>query len=399
MRSRRSAERVPRALPPTPEIRALRPKLLRWYRANRRDLPWRHTTDPYAIWVAETMLQQTTVAAVIPYYERFMARLPDVRSLASASEETVLALWSGLGYYRRARALRAGAITVLEAFDGRIPDDPTLLVELPGVGRYTAGAIASVAFQREAPIVDGNVRRVLSRLFRLDANGSRGDEIAWAIAAILVRGRNPGDLNQALMELGATVCTPRSPRCSVCPVSRTCLAFASGEVFAYPKPAPRRPPRTVHAAVALIVRDGRVLLERPSGVSPLRGSWDLPARVVAEGERASDVLVRRLAESRDVILTDLRASVTARHAILDMRLRLEVFRCSAVQARSRGALWRYAALETIDACAVSGATRKILALELGSRHGRQGRSHGGIQSGSRREVPRSGSGSRGRSNA
>jgi A/G-specific adenine glycosylase len=267
-----------------PDVRALRAPLLRWYAKHRRDLPWRKTRDPYAIWVSEAMLQQTTVAAVIPYWERFLKRFPDVGTLARAKEEDVLAAWTGLGYYRRARALREGAIAVLERHAGTVPGDREALLALPGIGPYTAGAIASVAFGRAEPVVDGNVKRVFARLFALRASGASAERRYWEIAGRLVEGPAPGDLNQALMELGATICTPRSPDCPRCPLSRACRARASGRPEAFPR-APRRPEvREIDVAVAWIERAGRVLVERAHPGSPLRGAWDLPATIVEQGD-------------------------------------------------------------------------------------------------------------------
>ena len=196
--------------------REARRALLAWYRAARRDLPWRRTRDPYAIWVSETMLQQTRVEAVIPYYERFLARFPDVGALAGADLDDVLSLWAGLGYYSRARNLKRAAEQVVTRIAGRLPDDADALRELPGIGRYTAGAIASIAFDRPAPIVDGNVARVLARLLGICASRSRSSAVKarlWEEAERLADGPAPGDLNQALMELGARVCIPRAPRC------------------------------------------------------------------------------------------------------------------------------------------------------------------------------------------
>src|SRR5262245_56574691 len=232
------------------EPKALRAPLLRWYRKHKRDLPWRRTQDPYAIWVSEAMLQQTTVAAVIPYWHRFLARFPNVAALARATEEEVLAMWTGLGYYRRARALREGAIKVMERHRGMVPGDRDSLLALPGVGAYTAGAIASVAFGRPEPVVDGNVKRVFSRLFAIKGNGAAVEKKHWRIARSLVEGPHPGELNQALMELGATVCTPRSPECKRCPIAKTCRARELGRQASFPATVARKAIQDVELAVA-----------------------------------------------------------------------------------------------------------------------------------------------------
>ncbi|MBZ0116093.1 MAG: A/G-specific adenine glycosylase, partial [Sandaracinaceae bacterium] len=220
------------------EPSARRTKLLAWYDASKRALPWRETRDPYSVWVSEVMLQQTRVETVVPYYLRFMERFPDPASLASAQDDEVMSHWSGLGYYRRARLLIAGVREVVERYGGAIPESAEARLSLPGVGRYTAGAIGSIAFDKEEPIVDGNVARVLARLHGIeDAIGSKNaDKQFWLRAEELVRGERPGDLNQALMELGATVCTPRNPDCARCPIREGCAARETDRQHSLPVP-------------------------------------------------------------------------------------------------------------------------------------------------------------------
>lgn len=396
----------PRATPPLPEedLRRLRAPLLRWYRRHRRDLPWRRTRDPYAIWVSEVMLQQTRVAVVLNYYERFLRRFPDVAALARASEDEVLAAWSGLGYYRRAISLRRGAIAVTERSGGELPDDPAALIEIPGIGRYTAGAIASVAFGRDAPVLDGNVRRVLSRVSGFRPSGAADVERLWCAAAALARGASPGDVNQAMMELGARVCTPRSPDCPACPWRRPCRARASGEPESYQPPRrPATPPERVVVAVAVVRRGRSVLLERRDGRTPLRGRWDLPARTVPVGA-APDEAIRGALASRGIDADVKRPVATVPHAILDRRLELAI-----CPARPRGRLGlsedlRWADRGALDEVAVSGATRKVLrvlsesvvARRRPASTGVQKRSHGGSHPGSTRRVAGGGGGSSGR---
>lgn len=235
---------------------AIRRKLLGWYDDASRDLPWRHTRDPYAVWVSEVMLQQTRVDTVIPYYERFLARFPTLHALAEADEDAVLSHWSGLGYYRRARLLHAGVREVVAQYGGAVPEDADARRSLPGVGRYTAGAIGSIAFGREEPVVDGNVTRVLARLMRIKTpvGASVTTERLWEEAARLVLGERPGDLNQALMELGATICTPKQPRCDACPVSDTCRAHVTREVDEIPVPRARKAPKEVKLAAVVATR-------------------------------------------------------------------------------------------------------------------------------------------------
>lgn len=268
--------------------------LVDWYRANRRDLPWRRTRDPYAIWVSETMLQQTRVRVVVPYWQSWMARFPTAAALAAAPLDDVLSAWSGLGYYGRARNLYLGAREVVARYGGRLPETAGELRSLPGIGRYTAGAIASMAFDRREPLVDGNVARVLSRLFAVeeDVKSAAGQKRLWQLAGELVPADAPGDFNQALMELGATLCTPSAPRCPDCPLVAGCRARLAGRERELPRMPERRrdADKPLLAAVAAwIERGGRVLLARraPSGL--FGGLWELPQAASRSG------LVRTLA--------------------------------------------------------------------------------------------------------
>ncbi len=275
--------------------RALRRALLAWYARHRRALPWRGVRDPYRIWVSEVMLQQTRIATATPYYHAFLDRFPTLAALARARAAEVLAAWSGLGYYRRARSLHEAARQVVREHDGRVPDDPAAFARLPGVGRYTAGAVLSIAYDRPLPALDGNAARVLSRLEALPASvrDAAGARRLWTRAAALVPPARPGDWNQALMELGATLCTPRAPRCPVCPVRRHCRALALGRVDRLPPVSPRRAGERVRLACALVTRRGRVLMTRREGPL-LAGLWEPPSVEVRQG-RPEAALRRRLA--------------------------------------------------------------------------------------------------------
>ena len=333
---------TPRGVDPEPGLgagraAALRSDLLAWYRANRRDLPWRRTRDPYAIWLSEAMLQQTRVETVIPYWERFLARFPSVEALAEADLEAVYGMWAGLGYYSRARNLHAAARAIVERHGGALPSEPSLLRELPGVGRYTAGAIASIAFGRPEPVLDGNVERVLARILpvREDVKAKAGAARLWAAAAALAGGPSPGDVNQALMELGALVCTPRAPRCLACPVRAHCAAQAEGDAELLPVRPARSAPRPVRAVAALVLRGGRALfVKRPAG-GLLGGLWELPGGELARGEKPDDAVRRHLRERTGLELDALAPAGEVEHVFTHRHLRLRLFRADAAPGRVR----------------------------------------------------------------
>jgi A/G-specific adenine glycosylase len=318
-------------------VKRVRSALLRWYRANRRDLPWRRTRDPYAIWVSETMLQQTRVETVIPYYERFLERFPDVEALASADMDDVLGEWAGLGYYSRARNLRAAAREIADSHAGRLPDDAEGLRSLPGIGRYTAGAVASIAFDRPEPVVDGNVARVLCRLLGIREDIARPpvQRRLWEEATGLADGPDPGDLNQGLMELGALVCTPAEPRCPACPLRSHCDARRRGDAATLPikrrKPAVRR----IEAAAAWLPRRGKVLAVRrpPNGL--LGGLWELPGGELERREDPAAGLIRSLRLRVGLAVERAEYVGAVEHLFTHRRLRLHLFRCEPPQGRTR----------------------------------------------------------------
>ena len=277
----------------------LRRELLAFYDAHHRDLPWRGSRDPYAIWVSEVMLQQTQSSVVKGYFEPFLARFPTPCALASAPLDDVLAAWRGLGYYARARNLWVAAQLVVERHQGQLPRSAAALRKLPGFGRYTTGAVASIAFGLPEPLVDGNVDRVLSRLFAVE--GLPGDptreRTLWTLAGRLVQGERPGDWNQALMELGATLCLPSRPACLLCPVRGSCAALARGLEDRLPPPRPAPARRPLRLAVAVARRRGRLLLGRRPPRGLFGGLWELPSREVPRAAAAASVrrtLVRAL---------------------------------------------------------------------------------------------------------
>lgn len=314
-----------------------RAALLPWYRANRRDLPWRRTRDPYAIWISEAMLQQTRVETVIPYYERFLQRFPEVATLARAPLEEVYAVWAGLGYYSRARNLHRAARMLLERFGGRLPATRDELLELPGIGRYTAGAIASIAFDRPVAVLDGNVERVLARYLgvREDVRGASGAAALWEAAERLVVGPEPGALNQALMELGATLCSVHAPRCPACPLRLRCIGHRDGDAELLPRKSARAKPRAMHAVAALVRRGPRVLaVRRPPG-GLLGGLWELPGGSLKRGETAEDALRRVIHEQTGLALAHVEAVGSVDHRFTHRALRLQLFRGEVRPGRLR----------------------------------------------------------------
>jgi A/G-specific adenine glycosylase len=260
------------------DVARLRARVLAWYRTHRRDLPWRRTRDPYAIWISEVMLQQTRVDTVIPYYERFLVRWPTIASLASADPDDVRASWSGLGYYRRAKLMLDAAHAIMRDHGGEFPRAHEEIASLPGLGRYTAGAVASIAFDAPLPAVDGNVQRVLARLGGIEGDVTRGEanRSIWTIAEALARGEATGDLNQGLIELGALVCSPKNPSCEGCPLATDCRARADGTVHAIPAPKKRPARKSIEVTALVHVEGNTVLLERQPEEGLFANLWCLP---------------------------------------------------------------------------------------------------------------------------
>jgi A/G-specific adenine glycosylase len=304
-------------------LRRLRP----WFRRRQRDLPWRHNRDPYRIWVSEVMLQQTQVATVIPYFERFVRAFPTLADLAAAHEQEVLRLWEGLGYYRRARDLHRAAREIVTRHEGRIPDDPAVLGQLPGLGRYTCNAVLSQAFDRRLPILEANSQRVLSRLFGRveDPRQGAARRWLWQAAEAILPTRGVGTFNQALMELGALVCTPAAPRCSECPLAAHCVARQRGQQESIPARTP--PPEVVRIEEAAVIvrRGGKVLLVQRSPEGRWAGLWEFPHGPLTEGETHEAAAARVLRE-----LTSLQANLgaellTIRHGIMHYQITLTCF--------------------------------------------------------------------------
>jgi len=354
-----------------PDLQQIVSSLLKWWDNEHAELPWRGSHDPYAIWVAEVMLQQTQIATVIPYYERWMARFPTVTTLAAASLDDVLKLWEGLGYYSRARNLHEAARTVVEQYDGHLPSTVGELIKLKGIGRYTAGAIASIAFGRPAPVLDGNVIRVLSRLFDLpdDVTTTATKKRLWQLAADLVPAGRPGDFNQALMELGQQICLPANPLCLLCPVSAHCLARARGTQLERPVRPPR--PNTPHYDVVagIIWQNGhsdaeRFLIAQRPLAGLLGGLWEFPGGKQEAGETLPQALSREIVEELGIEIEVGRFLTTLKHTYTHFRITLHAFHANHRSGRPQNlavADHAWVTLAELDNYAFAVTDRKIIA--------------------------------------
>ncbi len=353
-----------RKLPDGRRLRAISRRLLAWFERSARRMDWRETDDPYRIWVSEIMLQQTRVEAVTPYYRSFLSSFPTVKTLAEASPDEVMKRWEGLGYYARCRNLHRAAKAVVLEHGGRLPEGPEELAALPGIGRSTAGAIAAIAFRKDAPILDANAKRVIARLFlvrdrlSLPAAARR----LWTISGGLVLPGRGRETALAMMDLGATVCTPRRPDCPACPVRGYCGAFRDGLQETIPaKPAKKILPH--HDVVAAWIADGkgRILIGRRSDKGLLAGLWELPGGRRGERETREKALRRELRQrwGMDVEVGDLLASVP--HGFSHFRITLYAYRCTRKDGLPRAERdWRWARPEELSALAFPRAYRKLI---------------------------------------
>lgn len=311
-------------------MRAFQNELLRWYRRHaRRHLPWRKSRDPYRIWVSEAMLQQTQVDTVIPYYERFLRRFPTLHALSRSPVTAALDSWAGLGYYHRAKNLHAGACQVVREHGGRIPDSPKELLKLPGIGRYTAGAIASIAFDRPEPVLDGNVLRVLCRYLgiRQDPRLPVVQRRLWKIAGELVPEDQPGDFNQALMDLGATLCLPRHPNCPACPIRVGCIARRNGWQDRIPPARRETPKKRIAYLCGILEQEGRILLARRPLSGLLPGLWEFPGGECRSGKSYADRLCDLLEERLGVQAKPQELAAQVTQILSHRRLHLKAMRC------------------------------------------------------------------------
>ncbi|MBN1231103.1 MAG: A/G-specific adenine glycosylase [Anaerolineales bacterium] len=304
--------------------------LIHWYQKNHRTLPWRESPSPYHVWVSEIMLQQTRVDTVINYYHRWLQRFPNLKSLAQADQQDVLTLWEGLGYYSRARNLHKAARIVLSEYGGELPLDIQKLRQLPGIGRYTAGAIASLAFGLPEPIVDGNIKRVFSRLFNLDfpVDTTTGEKQIWALAEEHIPLENISDYNQGLMELGALVCLPRDPSCEHCPLSAYCDAYHLGVEEARPVQTSKSAIPHYDVVAAVILKEGNVLVAQRPQHGMLAGLWEFPGGKLKEGEDDKTALVREIKEELQAEISIGEKIGKYKHAYTHFKVTLTAYWCT-----------------------------------------------------------------------
>jgi A/G-specific adenine glycosylase len=316
-------------------IESIQSKLLQWYKKNHRDLPWRNTRDPYAIWVSEIMLQQTQVDTVVPYYQEFLKSFPTIHHLARADLSKVLKAWEGLGYYSRARNLHRASKVIANRFRGEIPDHLKDLLGLPGIGRSTAGAILSFAFGQEAAILDGNVKRVLSRLF---AVSGESEQALWRISESLIPKGHSNPFNQALMDLGSLLCTPKNPQCSRCPLKNVCMGRVFGDPEKYPVKRLKKPIPHIEAISAVIQRDGKVLLKQRPPEGFLGGLWEFPNWKIEEKRNIRLKLrLRNHIKKETGIDAEVKESIgTFQQTYSHFKLTLYAYHCQAIGKDKHG---------------------------------------------------------------
>jgi A/G-specific adenine glycosylase len=351
-------------------------RLLQWYRLNQRNLPWRDPlrADPYAVWVSEIMLQQTRVETVIPYFEKWMKLFPTVGALAAASEQDILHAWEGLGYYSRARNLYKAAQRVVEKYHGEIPRDLDELRQLPGIGRYTLGAIASIAFDMNVPALDGNIKRVYARVFDIaePVDVSTGEKILWDLAEKHLPDKDAGDYNQALMDLGATICVPKNPRCLICPLMKLCKARENGTQNQRPVKLPKKEiPHHIHAA-GVVVERGRVLLAKRPSKGLLGGMWEFPNGRVKRNPFAG--LAAALKTGYDLRLRDVPQRVRksaalgiVHHGYSHFSVSVYVYACE-LASKPTGENLKWVAIKDLDEYPMGKIDRQIAHLVGGQNH-------------------------------
>jgi A/G-specific adenine glycosylase len=351
-------------------------RLIQWFEANRQPLPWRQNRTPYRVWISEIMLQQTQVLTVIPYFERFISRFPDVQTLAAASLDEVLKVWEGLGYYSRARNLHRAAKKIAIERNGEFPATAAEWMTLPGIGRYTAGAIASLVFGEAVPVLDGNVIRVLTRWHNLDDDITQTDTklALWALAEQMLPPEQPGVWNEALMELGQRICLPKNPDCGNCPVARLCKARLAKRQYELPIRARRKPLPHHEVAAGIIFRDdNQILIAKRQAEALLGGLWEFPGGKREEGESLPECLAREVREELGIEVEVGYQLAMVRHAYTHFKITLYAYTCRYISGDPQAigcAEWRWTPLDQLDRYAFPRADHSIIeALKHGSQAG------------------------------
>jgi A/G-specific adenine glycosylase len=339
--------------------------LLAWYDHNKRNLPWRETTDPYAVWVSEVMLQQTQVKTVIPYYQRFLNTFPTIRDLAASDLQKVLKMWEGLGYYGRARNMHRTASIITQEHHGIFPDTWQHIHRLPGVGDYIAAAVLSIAFGHPYAVVDGNVKRVLARLFKLDTPVNQATQAKTfnKHAGKLLYESDPGKYNQAIMELGALVCTPYSPLCGTCPIQPVCKAFQSSTVDIYPRRVKKKQIPLYNIAIGVVLKKDRVLITQRRHDGLLGGLWEFPGGKIKKGETSAKACIREIKEETGLTVTVRQYLTQVKHAYTHFRIIVDVFICdnvSGMVALNGPVDYQWITMEQIDAFPIPRANHKFI---------------------------------------
>lgn len=340
-------------------------ELLEWYDKNHRKLPWRQSKDPYHIWIAEIMLQQTQVNTVIPYFERFLQSKPTIKHLAETSLSELLKLWEGLGYYARARNFHQAAKIIVQKYDGKLPDSYQALAALPGFGPYTTAAILSIAFNQKYAVLDGNVTRVFCRVFKIQAipTQSKVKKYLHELAQNLLEKDRPGDYNQAIMELGAVICTPTMPQCSKCPIQAYCRAQELDDPVILPIKVRKK--RTPHYDVTagIIWKDGKILIAQRFENEMLGGLWEFPGGKLELNETLEKCLIREIQEELDFSIRIMKPFLTIKHAYTHFKITLHVFQCEYLSGEPKAigcANWHWVELNELDHFAFSRADQKVI---------------------------------------
>tara|TARA_B100000686_G_scaffold324891_1_gene381019 strand:- start:3181 stop:4266 length:1086 start_codon:yes stop_codon:yes gene_type:complete len=343
----------------------IRREMLKWYRTKKRNLPWRKSDNPYHIWVSEIMLQQTQVKAVLPYYKNWLKIFPTVKALAKAREARVLKYWEGLGYYARARNFHRAAKIIVAKYQGKVPQTFDEIFKLPGIGRYTASAILSIAFNKKFPVLDGNVKRVISRWFCLEENGygSTSEKRLWEKAEEVLSQRSPGNFNQAMMELGATVCNIGKPKCSICPVNKFCEAFLQRRQAEFPPPKVKRKFKKIDVSAAVIWRKGKVYVQQRPRKGLMGSLWEFPGGKLEKGESPEECLVREIQEELGVNGNVEKKIMTIKHSYTQFRVTLHVFiykiHCGQIKPNQCES-WRWATPSSLKKLPFPSANIKIV---------------------------------------